>query len=417
MKIVTAGIDYVSAPIEIREKLSFVSKETAVLNQKIRKEKGVRGCVILSTCNRTEIYISCDEKVFIDAEKLIIKHAEADPVLFSERFKRYEGIDAVTYLLEVTCGLRSQIFGDEQIVGQVNRALEISRECGCADSVLETLFRIAITAGKYVRTNVKVLNTHASAAYRAVDLLHGIYGSFQNRKGLVIGNGNVGRLAARLLVENGCNVFITLRSYRHGKTIVPKGCATVEYSKRMSVADGCDFILSATASAHYTIKAEDIRKIEKKPKVIIDIALPRDIDPKVFEFEEIDCYNIDSLGVDNSANEDEVREIYKIIDKYKNDFIIWENYKRALPLIEDIKRVAALRLIECEEFYKYKNISELEEILVLASYKITDMIFGGLKKNVGVDMIMECRDKIKERARIKVNYEDICYRDRPGGRK
>lgn len=164
----------------------------------------------------------------------------------------------VRHLMEVASGLRSRIWGEDQIISQVKDAIALAREAGCTDGVLETLFRSAISAGKEVKTEVRLTAVPTSAASMAVELLAAKLGDLAGKKALVIGNGEMGRLSASLLQQAGCEVWVTLRTYRHGETIVPPGCGVVPYEERFHHMEGCDFLISATTSPHYTVTAAPI---------------------------------------------------------------------------------------------------------------------------------------------------------------
>ena len=223
------GLDWHKAPIDLREQLSFTRNQVLELDRRLSRREGVEGCVLLSTCNRTELYLSCGEGPMPDPGRLLCAEAGVEYSPFAAAFVTRTGEEAARHLMEVAGGLRSQIWGEDQIVTQVKGAVQTAREAGTADGVLETLFRNAAAAGKEIKTKVRFIGVPRSAARSAVDRLEAHLGGLKGRKALVIGNGEMGRLSASLLYEAGCAVTVTLRSYHHGETVVPAGCAVTPY--------------------------------------------------------------------------------------------------------------------------------------------------------------------------------------------
>ena len=255
MNLIMAGLDWHRAPIDLREALSFTRSQVVELDRRLWKDPRVEGCALLSTCNRTELYLSCTDGAEVDAGALLCAAAGVEHAPFVQAFTACGGREAARRLMEVAGGLRSQIWGEDQIVTQVKGAIQTAREAGTADSVLETLFRNAAAAGKEIKSKVRFVGVPRSAAQSGVEKLADTLGGLTGKQGLVIGNGEMGRLAAELLHAAGCAVTITLRSYHHGQTVVPAGCAVVPYEKRYDAMEGMDLVLSATTSPHYTVAA------------------------------------------------------------------------------------------------------------------------------------------------------------------
>lgn len=326
LRIASAGIDYKNTPIELREKLSFNDKRLLEIMEVICENEEISGCVIISTCNRTEIYLSFDDSgEEPDAGELLCMAANVEFSLFKNKFiYRYDD-EAVQYLMEVACGLHSAILCEEQISGQINSAAQLSREGGFSDALLNTLFRNAVTAGKRALTEVSVQNVPLSTAYGAVKMAERLYGTLRNKECLVIGNGKMGRAAAQYLLRHGCRVTMTLRTYRHGENIIPDGCGKIGYDRRFEQAEKSDFVISATRSPHYTLRDEDIINMSKKPDYIFDLAVPRDIEPEIYNI--VKCYTVDDICVDNSAQKEQLMKIYSIIDEFKERFEQWKKYK------------------------------------------------------------------------------------------
>ncbi|MFR4475815.1 MAG: hypothetical protein ACLT3Y_00280 [Ruminococcus callidus] len=198
--------------------------------------------------------------------------------------------------MEVACGLHSQILHEEQIVTQVGHAVELARACRSTDGVLDTLFRTAVSAGKEAQTQVSVQNVPLSVSYSAVQQLEQHAGTLDGKTCLVIGNGSMGRLAASLLVQHGCRVFMTLRSYHHGETVIPFGVQPVPYEQRFLQMEAAEIVISATRSPHYTIFSDQLKALPAT--VSLDLAMPRDIEPTCGETDGVTLWDLDDLHSD-----------------------------------------------------------------------------------------------------------------------
>lgn len=399
MNLIMAGIDFHKTPVSIREKFSFTEKESENFLKSLTAQHNVKGAVIISTCNRTELYVSLDENADIDLTACLIKEKNILNNDMKEKFYIRKNEDAVLYLCEVACGIHSQIIHEEQIVTQVNQAIIFARKCNTSDSVLDTLFRTAVSAGKYSLTNVSVSAVPLSVSYEAVRKLESFMLDFKDKKCVVIGNGKMGRLTAELLVKKNADVYVTLRSYRHGETILPAKTKPVAYDKRFDVIDGADVVVSATRSPHYTITKDDIKKLHKKPAYLVDLALPRDIDEKCREFENVCCLDIDDFSVSDISSE-AVDEIKDIALKYTDDFMMWINYKNSVPYIENMKKIISERIINSKKFDAYKSCEKFEDIVKAVAEKSVDMIMGGIKSEITPELMKECCIKINERSRL-----------------
>lgn len=364
MNLTMSGLDYSRASLDLREKLAFSPNQILKLLSWLRQQPGVEGCVLLSTCNRTELYLSGTAD---SPWRLLCRCAGVDEEAMSAYFTTRCGSDAARHLLEVACGLHSQILGEAQIITQARRAMDLAQEAKTADALLSALFRSAVTAGKRARTEVCITRDAPSMGTRCRDILIQELGTLENRKILVIGNGQMGRLAAKLLHQSGAKVWVTLRTYRHGETVVPPGCAAIPYENRIAALDGMDALVSATASPHYTVTAEQLEAVAHPPKVSVDLAVPRDIDPACAQ--RMRCYDTDSLGVEGPGSPEEVAAMEAIVREELDKFTQWQRRQAApqrpprFPLFLDLsgkrvvligggtiaaRRIGTLRMFGCQ---------------------------------------------------------------------
>lgn len=314
------GLDWTNTPLAIRERFILDKEESYTLMANIKRAS--LGCVLLQTCNRFELYIDADCS---DADNWLHMICSAVGVAKADvqhSFTHKQGDEAERHICRVSCGLCSQILGEDQILAQVKAAPIKAREAGVTTPELETLFRIAVTAGKKSRTKVKLQAAPSSSSSKAIELIEKHLGQLNGKKAVVIGNGEMGKLAASLLVEKGCNVTITLRSYRHGQTVVPRGCHTIDYDKRLEAIDGSDILISATKSPHFTINIDMLNQLRQLPQVVVDIAVPRDIDPACKDL-PLAFYDMDNLCTGSEHNAQVVSEIDEIIDKKLDDLAKW----------------------------------------------------------------------------------------------
>lgn len=395
VEIVMSGLEHSLAPISLRERLSFTKAQTAEMVQRIKALPSVSGCVLISTCNRTELYLSCIGEE--DPGKILCRLSNLDYEPYKDAFVTSSGKDAVTHLMEVAAGLRSRIWGEDQIISQVKNALTLSREVGCTDSILETLFRYAIAAGKEIRTKVRLTSLPTSAASMAVQLLQEKAAPLQGKKTIVIGNGEMGRLAASLLQQAGCHVSVTLRSYHHGETIVPPGCGVIPYEERFSHMEGCDILLSATTSPHYTVTVSQLSKLENPPAIVVDLAIPRDVQPEVNDLPGVSLYNIDDLG-NFSENRVVPEAVTQIIHTQMEQFYRWLHFKDCMTSLDSLKEAIVNRILTSREIGT--GLSE-EEVIALSVNKAVDLLVSGLAVGITPETLTRCETKIRQRTASK----------------
>ena len=391
MNLTMTGIDFVHAPMAQRECVSFVRGQVQALLPQIAEMPGVSGCVLLATCNRTELYIHGEESASLDPLAMLARAAGFDAAAFRGLSVTRSGEACVQHLMAVAAGLESQIFGDDQILTQVRDAAALARDAQAIDSVLDTLFRRAVTAGKRVRTEVRLTGVPASAAAAGVRRAQDFFGGLQGRRAVVIGNGEMGRLAATALRAQGCAVTVTLRSYHHGETIVPAGCDTFPYDRRCEVLEGADLAVSATTSPHFTLTAQQISDLRQPPRLLLDLAMPRDIEQAAGEDARVTLYNLDDLGdLDDSRNAAAKQAAARILDEEQAEFYRWHAYRKALPVIAAVKDTALARLRFDHAYDGLYRDGDMDGLLELAVGKTVDLLLGGMKELVDADRLEAC---------------------------
>ena len=391
MKLCMAGID-ASAPFEEREKLSLVRGQVQAMLPRIAEQTGC-AAVLLATCSRTELYLHAEgERALPDPAEALCRAAG---VAASAFVTRREGADAVRHLMHVASGMQSQIFGDDQIVSQVKDAVALAREAKTTDAVLDTLFRRAVTAGKRVRTETRLTGVPASAAEVGVRRAERFFGSLAGRRAVVIGNGEMGRLAARALVRVGSEVTVTLRTYRHGETLVPQGCGTVPYDRRLDAIEGADLVVSATTSPHFTLTAAQMQTLLCPPRLLLDLAMPRDIESTAAGAQTA-LFNLDDLGDLGDADDTSRETAECILDEETREFFAWLNYRAALPLIAEIKSAAIERVRHMRDYDALAAEGDAETLAELAVSRAVELVLGGMKEKVNVQSMKDCLEHIRK---------------------
>ena len=399
MSISMIGIDHNRAPVDIRALFAFTRKNAGEAMEEIQKEDGILGCILLSTCNRMELWVSVPE----DWEGCLYEQLCRLKGIREEKYRTYfterSGKEAVEHLFYLTSGLKSQILGEDQILTQVKDALSLAREHFTTDGVLEVLFRMAVTAEKKIKTEVPFSHGNPSVIHQAIEFLRERGIEMENKVCMVIGNGEMGKIAAQTLREAGADVTVTVRQYRSGVVNIPLGCRRINYGERMEYLPQCDLVVSATASPNYTLKEELFQEQTlNKPVVMIDLAVPRDIDPKLADNEWITLYDMDSFKMENHSAymAENLEQAGAIVQKQMDEFYDWYNGRTVIPRIQEIKEEAVqdlnlrigkiLRNTPMEEGDREK----LQEAISVSAGKVVNKMIFGLRDSLSQDAFLEC---------------------------
>lgn len=392
MRLWMSGLDYRRAPVALRERLSFSKSGVMDIERRVCRMPGVEGAVLLSTCNRTELYLSCGEER--NPGRLLCQAAGVEYEDFAGAFVTRQGEDCARHLLEVACGLQSQVLGEDQILTQVKTAAALAREAGTTAPVLETLFRTAAACGKTAKSGGRLTRVPVSAAHQAVKAAEAQLGSLEGKRALVIGNGEMGRLSASLLRQALCQVTVTLRAYRHGETVIPAGCQAVAYENRYRAMEGTDILISATASPHYTVNREALAAVADGPRLLVDLALPRDIQPEIGEMPGITLLNVDNLGQSGSADAAGLERVYGQVEAHLAHFLQWSAYRASIPAQREVKEAVWERVK-----YYVNQQSDPAAAARLAAEKTVELLAGGLKEHLQPEDWLNCADKIRAHTR------------------
>lgn len=407
MNIGVIGINHNLAPINIRENVSFTDvQKIEAINYFL--DRDIDEVVILSTCNRSEIYIQAkniDEKIkFLeDFYENFFNVADIKEYLFSKK-----NTSAVEHLFKVASGLDSIVLGEDQILGQVKDAHDFSMQLGSSKKIFNKLFREAINVAKDIKNTTKISHQPLSISYIGVKFIQSKIGKLEGKKALLIGMGKMNKLTIKYLKEEKLDtIYVSNRN--HGKIMELeskfKNIIPIRYEDRYKVMNDIDIVISATSSPHMVIRYDEMPKIQKKI-LMMDIALPRDIDPKINKLENIEIYDIDNLKDIQDKNDNKRKELAKIgsqmISEKIIEFIEWIDSIKIDPTIESLNdKCLEIREDTLDYIYRKTNLDNRDK-------KIIDkMLTSALKRLIREPIInlKQIKDKGKREEYIKLIEE------------
>lgn len=343
MAVTLVGISYRGAPLDVRERLAYRATEIAGALEDLRHESGAREAVLLSTCNRTELYLVADDR---------------DPVraVWERWSRRVEGDasslgyvrrdrEAVTHLFRVASGLDSMILGEAQIHGQVRDAWELCR--AQSGPVLNRLFQTSLSVAGRVRNETSVARGAASVSSAAVQLAKQIFGSLAGKRAMVLGAGEMAELALECLADQGVRASIVAnRTFERAKELAARyDAVAMHYEECWAALADVDVLLCSTAAPRAVVFVEQVRPAlvarGDRPLCILDIALPRDVDPAVGELDNVFLYNLDDLQAVVSSNiqrrRSEVPTAEDLIDSEAARYWNWLAGLAAVPVLTKMR--------------------------------------------------------------------------------
>ncbi|MCL1891164.1 MAG: glutamyl-tRNA reductase [Coriobacteriia bacterium] len=352
MHLTVVGLSHKTAPIEIREKLTFPeSIQADALSLLVSKDE-VAEAVILSTCNRTEIYAVTRDACngFEVVAEFMAGYHNLDLCEIKKYLYHHQDMKMVGHLFRVVSSLESMVLGEAQILGQIKEAYGFASSNGATDRIFNKLFRQSFELGKRVRSETGIGESAVSISYAAVELARRVFDALEGRTILIVGAGKMSELTAKHLVSQGVgSVLVANRTYEKACEIAElfEGEA-IRYEELFAHMRNADIVISSTAAPGYVITKDEVAKARKgvrgKALFLIDIALPRDIDPAVHELNDVYLYDIDDLnGVVDANLEERKREAVRaeeIIVEETNSFSQWIETLIVEPTIAQIRAKA-----------------------------------------------------------------------------
>jgi len=316
MELVCLGLNHKTAPVEVRERFAVGNTKLGEASQNLLEMAGVPEGVVISTCNRTEFYLAAESA---PAALGKLEHCLAEKVHgHEEPFYRYEKADAARHLCKVVSGLDSMLLGETEIFGQVKQAYHAAHAAGTTGPVLNRLFQKVFSVGKKVRTQTSIQEGSTSIGNVAVELAEKIFGHLKDSEVMVLGAGEMSRLTAQALVSRGAkSVIVTNRTHDRAVELAAEmNGRAVRFDDWLGVLKDVDVVISSTGAPHTIIHKEEVESVRRarkyRPLFLIDIAVPRDIDHRVGEIEEVYLYDIDAL--EQLAGQAKSRRLQQIIE-------------------------------------------------------------------------------------------------------
>lgn len=390
MSILLISISHKNAPLAVRNLFAFTKEQQKELMEELIGKGGFAESLVISTCNRTEIYVyqepfsgkaedlpcengengvkstTCSKdgehlsqnaypngfpdkkRAFPRMQELILKKAQAEnEEHITDYLRFYKDNKAIHHLFWVAAGLDSMVVGEDQILGQVKRAQEQAMEAGTAGKILNTLFRYAITAAKKVKTETELSKTSVSTATLAIKAGEEYLGSLEGKKVMVIGGtGKIGGIVLKNLYSmKGIHIYSTVRSVAlsHDCHAKNESATVIDYRERYACLDEMDLVISATSSPHYTLTYDKTAEQfhTRKPRVFVDLAVPPDIDGRVGSLSDTQLYNVDDFSrlarENNVLKEQAARDAGNILADCEKDFRRWLIFQQSVPILKDVR--------------------------------------------------------------------------------
>ena len=413
MNIYAIGTSHKHSPVEIREQLVFAEEELAPALADLRRDIAAEAA-ILSTCNRTEIYVVPSQELF-QPERLRDWLAEWKGCqLPGGNYFQLHASSAVRHLFEVASGIDSQVIGDMQIIGQVRTAFQTANEHAAVGKILSRLFSTALHTGKRVKSETELFNGAVSISYVAVELARKIFYPIARKRTLVIGAGSTGELAARNLYQQGVrDVTITNRTPERGHALIGE----LGFGRWMSLGDlseelhSFDIVIVSTGASEYLITYEVARSAaarrDGETQLIVDISMPRNVDPRISNIPSVFCKDLNDLTNVVEANVErrraEIPRAEAIIADEMAKFAAWCNLLPVTPVIAQLKeRASEIARNEIDRHRHRFPDDDMEEIEKLVASVVKRLI------SLPMAHLLEAQTDA-ERAKLKAEYVRILF--------
>lgn len=301
MQMYCLGVNYRNCPVAVRERFAVGKSRLAEVNLALAALPGVSECVLLSTCNRTEIYFwSREEQVSTAAIQEYFLEKSSEPVQRRKLFYHYSGKAALFHLAAVASGLDSMVVGETEIFGQLKDAYRMALESGVTASFANRTFQQVFTIGKKVRTQSQITSGPTSVGAAAVQMAHGILGELTGANVLVVGAGEVARTTAQSLRSRGAeSIFVANRSYDRALELASQvGGRVIRFTEWVPYLENIDIVIVSTASPAYVVSPpvlEQVQKTRRRPLFIIDLSVPRNVDPACALVDDVAVYDMDAM--------------------------------------------------------------------------------------------------------------------------
>jgi glutamyl-tRNA reductase len=334
MELVCLGLSHQTADVAIRERFAFAEHELGACSGELGRRPELGEAMILSTCNRVELYAAAPDSAagFASIEAFLSTRAAMEPA-DRKYFYRQDGPGAIRHLFRVVSGLESMVLGETEILGQVKKAYSIAAESGSTARHLNKLFQRAFNVAKEVRTKTNITRGPVSVGSVAVDLAEKIFGRLSTCRAMILGAGETSELTARALMSRGAHgIFVSNRSYDRALLLAEetRGQA-IGFEQWHERFDDIDILISSTSAPHMIVTPEKLgpamRRRGNRPVFVIDLAVPRDVDPAINKLDGVYLYDIDALQTiathSMAIRRQELNECERLIERHVGEFAGW----------------------------------------------------------------------------------------------
>jgi glutamyl-tRNA reductase len=375
MKTVVIGLNHKTADVDLREKLAFNGPKLEEGVREIRSLPEIKETVILSTCNRVEIYLTVSdvEKAFASVKDFFVRFFEIRRESLDNALYLYHDMQAVGHIFRVSSSLDSMVVGEPQILGQLKDAFEFALERKTTGVLLNRLLKKSISVAKRVRTETKIAENAVSISFAAVELAKKIFTDLSEKTFMLLGAGEMAELAAKHMMNNGVkDIVIANRTYETGCTLAKEfNGRAIRFDDFLSELSHADILICSTGASSYVLLKEQMQKVMKerknRPVFLIDISVPRNIDPKINDLDNVYLYDVDDLQgtVDTNILErqKEAKKAEDIIEEEIETFRKWLSSLDSVPTVIALREKAeAVRKEEVEKLLaRFPEIGEKEK--------------------------------------------------------
>lgn len=375
MHILSIGLNHISAPLHLRERINFDEEQVRAALARLscgHVSDNLAEMVILSTCNRIELYAVSNQENFTELETFLSEARGVDGGEFAKHIYHHEDLDAVDHLFHVAAGLDSLVVGEPQILGQVTRALELARGQNTAGPILNRFFQSAIHAGKRARTETSISRNPASVSSLAASLSQRVVHHIAEAQIVILGAGEMAELAVEALRKRGANrITVVNRTLERSHALARRwGAQTATFEDLKTTLASADILISSTGAPHTIISRQMVKDAmaqrAERPLVLIDIAVPRDIDSDAAEIPHVRLYDMDGLNtqLETSLAERvaEVPQVKTILEQEISEFAEYLKSLDMLPIIADMRQQAeVIRQVELNKTLRHlPDLTEAE---------------------------------------------------------
>jgi glutamyl-tRNA reductase len=382
-ELLTLGISHKTTPVALRERLAFTESQAVEFATELAGAPEVHEAVVISTCNRTEVYLVVGDPVRAETDVLgmLAQRAGIRPTELAHEIYSPRNCDAARQLYRVTAGLESMIVGEAEIQGQVKRAHEAAMRAGVTGPLSNRLFAAALTTGKRVRSETGIGTSRVSVPSVAVDLAQDVLGGLADRHVVILGAGETSELTAQALAHQGVGtIFVANRRADRALSLAQRfGGSVVGLDKLPDQLIEADIVVSSTSSPHPIVGAEELELVMEqrggRPLLLIDIAVPRDIDSRCADIDGVTLYDIDDLQAvvqrNLGAREEIVPQAEEIVEEEIRRFARWLGQLETLPTVTALREHgnALVEQILAENEGRWESASERDLMRVDAIAK------------------------------------------------